>query len=175
MLIEDKQLVAMLSISGGGGGGEAFSSSSSLSIAKATRATSLSPVDLEFVECIQYIVSNPPSKDPLLVFPRLVLCGLRILPNIAKRLFVISACSSDVERLFSNKAGYWFTLRKYQLSSKLLNGLLVLNAFYTYRKSFLPRVVRDVLRAEKLKRFKLHFETQISIQAGSADSLIHSN
>ena len=76
-------------------------------------------------------------------------------------MFVISACSSDVERLFS-KAGYWVSPRKNQLSSEILNELLVLNAFYTYKESFLPRDLRNALRSDKLKKFlKFHSETPV--------------
>ena len=85
-------------------------------------------------------------------------------------MFVISACSSGVARLFS-KAWYWVTPRKNQLSSEMLNELLILNASYIYRESFLPRDVRDDLRADKLKRFvKLHCKTPILVPADSADS-----
>ena len=57
----------------------------------------------------------------MLVWFRFVFRVIQILPIIARRLFVISACSSDVERLFS-KAGYWATPRKNQLiSSEMLN------------------------------------------------------
>ena len=63
--------------------------------------------------------------------------GLKIIPLVARRLFAIPACSSDVERLFS-KAGYFFSPRRNQLGNQTLNELLVLNAFYTYRHSFLP-------------------------------------
>ena len=65
------------------------------------------------------------------------------MPIIAKGLFVISACSSDVERLFS-KAGYWVTPIKNQLSSEMMSELLILNDFYTYRESFLPRDAKTI-------------------------------
>jgi len=81
VLSEDEQLVAMLkgscnaeSISGGGG--KEGSLTSSPSRAKAIRTTSPSPLDLEIVEYIEYIISNLPSNDPFLVWPRLVLRGL---------------------------------------------------------------------------------------------------
>ena len=176
MLSEDEQLVAILKGSSNiesisrGGGEESSSTTSSSSKAKATKSTSPSFVDLEIAEYILYIINNLPSKDPLLVWPRLVLRGLQMLPIIARRLFVISACSSYVERLFS-KAGYWVTPRKNQLSSEMLNELLILNASYIYRASFLPRDVRDFLRAGKLKRFvKLHCKTPILVPANYADS-----
>ena len=72
-----------------------------LNKAKTTKSTSPSLVDLEITEYILYIISNQPSKDPLLVLPRLVFRGLQILPIIARTLFAISAWLSDVERLFS--------------------------------------------------------------------------
>ena len=78
--------------------------------------------------------------------------GLKILPLVARRLFAIPACSSDLERLFS-KAGYFVSPRRNQLGSQILNKLLVLNAFYTYRDSFLPRDVRNTQRTEKLQHF----------------------
>ena len=169
VLTEDEELVASLKgaesvISISAGGGRASSR------AKSALTTTPSPVDLEIAEYIQYIINSPPTKDPLLVWPRLVLRGLRILPKIARRLFVISACSSDVERLFS-KAGYWVSPRKNQLSSEMLNELLVLNAFYTYKESFLPRDLRNALRSDKLKKFvKFHSETPVLEFPDSVDS-----
>jgi len=53
----------------------------------------------------------------------------------------------------------------------VLNELSIFNDSYTCRESFLPRDVRDVCQAEKLKRcVKLHCETPILVTANSADS-----
>ena len=77
---------------------------------------------------------NPNTRDPLVVWPWLTYhAGLKILPLVARRLFAIPACSSDVERLFS-KAGYFVSPRRNQLGNQTLNELLVLNALYTYRQ-----------------------------------------
>ena len=96
---------------------------------------------------------NPNTRDPLVVWPWLTYyAGLKILPLVARRLFSIPACPSDVERLFF-KAGYFASPRRIQLGSQTLNELLVLNAFYTYRHSFLPRDVRNTQRTEKLQYF----------------------
>ena len=96
---------------------------------------------------------NPNTRDPQVVWPWLTYhADLKILPLVARRLFVIPACSLDVERLFS-KAGYFVSPRRNQLGSQTLHELLVLNAFYTYRHSFLPRDVRNTQRTEKLQHF----------------------
>ena len=164
-----------VSISGGGGSGgsggrrgrSSFSSSSSSSSASTSSSSSLSssssfsssldsgttPVDEEIAAYIDYMLMNPTVTDPLLVWPWLVKhSGLRILPLVVRRLFAIPACSSDVERLFS-KAGYFVNPRRNQLGSETLNKLLVMNAYYTYRDTFLPRDTRNVQRTEKLKKF----------------------
>ena len=66
MLTEDEELVVSLKgaenvIGISGGGGRASSR------AKSASTTTASPVDLEIAEYIQYIINNPPTKDPLLV------------------------------------------------------------------------------------------------------------
>jgi hypothetical protein len=125
VLSEDEQIVAMLKDSSntesiyGGSRKASSSATSSLSKAKATKTTSPSLVDLGIAEYILYTSSNPPSKGPLLVWLRFVLSGLRILLVTTRRLFITSACSSDVQKLFS-KARYWVTPRKNQLSSEML-------------------------------------------------------
>ena len=48
----------------------------------------LSPVDLEIVVYIQYIINNPSSKDPLLVWPSLVRRGLRIYCQLLPIMYV---------------------------------------------------------------------------------------
>ena len=81
----------------------------------------------------------------------------------------ISICSSDVKKPIS-KAGNRVTPRKYQLSIQMLNALLILNTSCTYGELFLPRNIRNVLRAYKLKtKVKFHCETQIFFPADSAD------
>ena len=57
----------------------------------------------------------------------------------------------------------------------MLNELLILNSFYTYRGSFLPRVIRNFLRTKQLKRFILHCETPILVPANFADGDSDSN
>jgi hypothetical protein len=129
------------------------SSSSSTNDDDPTVTNQPTAIDLEIAEYIKYIIMNPNTKDPLVVWPWLTShAGLKILPLVARRLFAIPACSSDVERLFS-KAGYFVNPRRNQLGSETLNELLVLNAFYTYRHSFLPRDVRNTQRTQKLEHF----------------------
>ena len=83
-------------------------SSSGTSASKRIKSTQVSrpgnptSIELEIAECITYVLANPFSRNPLLVWR-----SLRILPliSISICLFPISACSSDVERLFP-KASY---------------------------------------------------------------------
>ena len=53
----------------------------------------------------------------------------------------------------------------------MLNELLVLNAVYTYKESFLPRDLRNALRSDKVKTFlKFHSETPVLVFPDSVDS-----
>ena len=53
----------------------------------------------------------------------------------------------------------------------MLDELLVLNAFYTYKESFLPRDLRNALRSDKLKKFvKFYSETPVLEFPDSVDS-----
>ena len=49
-----------------------------------------------------------------------------------------------------------------QLGSELLNELLIFNAYFTYRNSFLSRDTGDTIRKENLSKFvKFHSECPI--------------
>jgi len=57
-----------------------------------------------------------------------------------------------------------FLIFERKIESKMINDLLILNAFYTYRHLFLPRDVRNIQRTERLQRF-LSFNCNFSSAA----------
>ena len=104
----------------------------------------------------QYMVSNPPTKDSLLVWSLLTRRGLHIIPIIARRLFV-SARVHLMLRDYFLKCDIGYLLES-ELDSDPSNDLLDLNAYITRIKHhFCPEIKEEMWSKKKNKANLLSF------------------